>query len=154
MATTPATISARRRDPDLELAIDGALESGLLENLARVRQQLANPPRNTDKQHAVKMHHADLSGMLRGYAERGGVSTDEFEALCQAEAGRRFRGRAAAVMADNAPKEPEYDRHVRLARECEWRIQTLIYKLNAARKDLVVHEQWLQANRPSIPADI
>lgn len=145
----------RQRDPDLEQAIEGALEYGLLENLAHVRQQLAHPPRNPDRHRAVKMHHADLIGTLKGYADRAGVLPGEFEALCEAEARQRMRGRMRPAPADKAgDRESEYDRHARLANEAEWRIQSLSTKLSTARKELVEHREWLAANPPILPEGI
>jgi len=146
--------SALRRDPDLEQAVEGALDNGVLENLAQVRQQLAHPPRNADKRHAVKMYHAELSGMLRSYAERAGVSVEEFETLCEAEARRRMQGRMRAAPAVTGPKESEYDMRARRERECEWRIHNLTLKLSEARKELVEHQEWLRANPPILPEGI
>jgi hypothetical protein len=145
----------KQRDPDLEQAIDGALEYGLIENLAHVRQQLKYPPRNPDRHRAVKMHLADLNDTLRGYADRAGVSPNEFEALCEAEARQRMRGRMRPAPTETpGAQESKYDRHARLANEAEWRIQTLSTKLSAARKDLVEHREWLAANPPILPEGI
>lgn len=87
-------------DPDLEQAVADVLESGDYHNLVRTRGQLRFPPRDLKLRGAAKAYQADLERSLAMYAERGGVTPNELEKLCEAELGQRTRQRMMAPLVE------------------------------------------------------